>query len=119
MRSLLAFSGGGGSGFPGAPIAGVYTTATTPDFLLVCAEVLAVQYSTVVDAYSGGLVWYSDGSQMILLGGSVIDFSGFPTPGTSGGVVFSIPIDTVAIYNNDNGHFNYFDGVDWIDIGGP
>jgi hypothetical protein len=114
MKSLLAFSGGGGgSGFPGAPVAGVYITATTPEFLSVCAEVLAVQYSIVVDTGAGGLVWYSDGSQMILLGGSVLDSSGFPTPGTAGGVVFSIPIDTVAIYNNEIGLFYRFNGDDW------
>jgi hypothetical protein len=119
MKALLAFSGGGGgSGFPGAPVAGVYTTATAPEFLSVCAEVVAVTLSTVVDGASGGLIWYSNGSQIILAGGSVIDSSEFPTPGTAGGVVFSVPIGTVAIYNIDTGHFYYFDGVNWIDIGG-
>lgn len=111
MKALLAFSSGGGSGFPGSPVAGVYAAGTAPEFLSVCATVLAVQYSIVVDA-AGGLLWYSDGSQMILLGGTVLDSSGYPSPGTQGGIVFSIP-STVAIYNNDSGQFVYFDGTDW------
>jgi len=116
MKALLAFSGGGGSGFPGAPIAGVYTTATTPEFLSVCAEVLAVQYSFVVDAGAGGLVWYSNGSLMILLGGSVLDQGSYPYPGTAGGVTFYIAIDGVAIFNNDTGLLYRFNGDDWIQL---
>jgi hypothetical protein len=112
MKSLFAFSGGGGggSGFPGSPVAGVYVTATTPDFLLVCAEVLAVSNSIVVDGAAGGLLWYSDGAQMVLLGGSVIDT--FPTPGTVSGVTFAIGSE-VAIYNLDSFQFAYYDGTDW------
>jgi hypothetical protein len=117
MKSLFAFSsgGGGGSGFPGAPIAGVYTTATAPEFLSVCAEVLAVQFSTVVDAAAGGLAWYSNVTEMILLGGSVLDSSEFPTPGTAGGVTFVIGSE-VAIYNQDTGNFYYYDGADWVSL---
>jgi hypothetical protein len=111
MKSLFAFSsGGGGSGFPGAPVAGVYVTTTTPEFLSVCAEVLAVQFSIVVDGAAGGLAWYSDGAQMILLGGSVTDT--FPTPGTVDGVTFAIGSE-VAIYNLDSLQFAYYDGADW------
>ena len=113
MKALLSFAGGGGSGFPGAPVAGVYTTATTPEFLSVCAEVLAVQFSIVVDGAAGGLAWYSDGAQMILLGGTALDSSEFPTPGIAGGVTFSVP-STVAIYDNDSNNFYYYDGADWI-----
>jgi hypothetical protein len=117
MKSLFAFSsgGGGGSGFPGAPVAGVYTTATTPEFLSVCAEVLAFPNSIVVDFGSGGLIWYSDGTDMILIGGSVLDSSEFPTPGTAGGVTFAID-PTVAIYNQDTGNFYYYDGADWVSL---
>jgi hypothetical protein len=116
MKALLAFSGGGGgSGFPGSPVAGVYVTATTPEFLSVCAEVLAVQNSIVVDGASGGLVWYSDGTDMILLGGSVLDSSEFPTPGTAGGVTFVIG-SQVAIYNQDTGNFYYYDGANWVSL---
>ena len=118
MKALLAFSGGGGSGFPGAPVAGVYVAATAPEFLTICAEVVAVPYSIVTDISSGGLAWYSDGTDMVLLGGSVLYSSAFPTPGTVGGGTFAI-VPEVAIYNQDNGHFNYFDGTNWIDIGGP
>jgi hypothetical protein len=116
MKSLFAFSGGGGgSGFPGAPVAGVYATATTPEFLSVCAEVLAFPNSIVVDFGSGGLAWYSDGADMILLGGSVLDSSEFPTPGTAGGVTFVIGSE-VAIYNQDTGNFYYYDGADWVSL---
>lgn len=117
MKALLAFSGGGGgSGFPGAPIAGVYVTATTPEFLSVCAEVVAVQYSIVVDAGAGGLAWYSDGSQMILLGGSVNEVADLPLPGNAGGVTFSIPSATVSVYENNNGQFWYWDGLAWFPL---
>ena len=115
MKALLAFSGGGGSGFPGAPIAGVYTTATTPEFLSVCAEVVAVQFSIVVDAYSGGLTWYANVTEMGLLGGSVSDSSQYPVPGTAGGVTFAIDSD-VAIYNQDTGLFYYYDGANWVSL---
>lgn len=115
MKALLAFSGGGGSGFPGAPVAGVYLAATSGEFLAICAQVLAVQYSTVVDTASGGLVWYSDGTDMVLLGGSIIGSSYYPTPGTAGGVTFAIN-SQVAIYNQDFGGFFYFDGVNWVEL---
>jgi len=116
MKFLLAFSGGGGgSAFPGAPVAGVYVTATTPDFLLVCAEVVAVQVSIVVRSEIGGLVWYSDGYNMVLFGGSVSDSAQYPTPGTAGGVTFAID-STVAIYNQDTGLFYYYDGANWVSL---
>jgi hypothetical protein len=116
MKALLAFSGGGGgSGFPGAPIAGVYTTATTPEFLSVCAEVVGVQFSTVVDTTAGGLVWYSNITEMGLLGGSVTDSSQYPTPETVDGVTFAID-STVAIYNQDTGLFYYYDGANWVSL---
>lgn len=118
MKALLAFSGGGGSGFPGAPVAGVYVAATTPEFLAICAQIVAVPYSIVVDVGNGGLTWFADGAQINLQGGSVTETSLLPTPGTVGGVTFAI-VPEVAIYNQDSGHFNYFDGTNWIDIGGP
>lgn len=112
MKALLAFSSGG-SGFPGSPLAGVYFPATAPEFLTVCAEVVAVQYSFVVNLSSGGLVWYSDGSEMYLLGGSVLDITSLPTPGTAGGVTFIINSDA-AIFNLDDLKFYYFDGAAWV-----
>lgn len=115
MKSLFSFSSGGGSGFPGAPVAGVYVAATSGEFLAICAQVLAVPYSTVVDGASGGLSWYSDGTDMILQGGSATDSSEFPTPGTAGGVTFVINSD-VAIYNQDTGNFYYYDGTDWVSL---
>jgi hypothetical protein len=116
MKSLFAFSGGGGgSGFPGAPVAGVYVTATTPEFLSVCAEVVAVPFSTVFDVSAGGLIWFSNGTEMGLFGGSVWDSSQYPTPGTAGGVTFVID-SQVAIYNQDTGLFYYYDGADWVSL---
>jgi hypothetical protein len=117
MKSLFAFSsgGGGGSGFPGAPVAGVYTTATAPEFLSVCAEVVAVPFSIVVRSEIGGLVWYSNVTEMALLGGSVVELSDLPTPGTVSGVTFAID-PTVAIYNQDTGNFYYYDGADWVSL---
>jgi len=115
MKALLAFSGGGGSGFPGSPVAGVYITATAPEFLTVCAEVLAVQFSTVIDSAAGGLAWYSNVTEMALLGGSVLDSSYFPTPGTAGGVTFAVGSE-VAIYNQDTGNFYYYDGANWVSL---
>jgi hypothetical protein len=117
MKSLFAFSGGGGggSGFPGSPVAGVYSTATTPEFLSVCAEVVSVPFSIVVDGASGGLFWYSGGTDMILAGGSVSDSAQYPTPGTAGGVTFAIN-STVAIYNQDTGNFYYYDGANWVSL---
>jgi len=118
MKSLFAFSGGGGggSGFPGAPIAGVYVTATAPEFLSVCAEVVGVQFSMVIRSDIGGLVWYSNVTEMQLFGGSVIDSSEFPTPGTAGGVTFAID-PSVAIYNQNDEEFYTFDGASWNMIG--
>jgi hypothetical protein len=118
MKSLFAFSsgGGGGSGFPGAPIAGVYTTATAPEFLSVCAEVLAFPNSIVVDFGSGGLVWYSNVTEMKLLGGSVTEIANLPTPGAAGGVTFAID-STIAIYNQFDEEFYTFDGASWSMIG--
>lgn len=112
MKALLAFSGGG-SGFPGSPVAGVYLPATAPEFLTVCAEVVAVQYSIVLDVSSGGPVWYSGGSAMYLLGGSVLDITSLPTPGTAGGVTFIINSDA-ALFNQDDSKFYYFDGAAWV-----
>jgi hypothetical protein len=68
-----------------------------------------------VDGAAGGLVWYSDGADMILLGGSVLDSTEFPTPGTAGGVTFVIGSE-VAIYNQDTGNFYYYDGADWVSL---
>lgn len=116
MKSLFSFSSGGGSGFPGAPVAGVYISATAPEFLTICAEVVAVQYSTVVDGAIGGLTWYSDGTDMVLLGGSITDPLDLPLPGTAGGVTFSIPSATVSVYETNNGQFWYFDGVVWVTL---
>ena len=122
MKALFSFSSGGGSGFPGAPVAGVYVAATDPEFLSICAQVVAVPYSTVVDGASGGLAWYAGNSDiapydpiMLLLGGSATDSSEFPTPGTVDGVTFAIG-STVAIYNNDTGNFYYYDGTDWVSL---
>lgn len=112
MKALLAFSGGGGAGFPGSPVAGVYITATAPEFLTVCASVVATAYSIVTDGASGGVAWYSDGAQMVLLGGSASDFASLPSPGTAGGVTFAVGSD-VALYNIDDSSFYYFDGAAW------
>lgn len=115
MKALLAFSGGGGSGFPGSPVAGVYFGATSGEFLAICAEVLPFANSIVLNFSAGGLIWYSDGTDMILLGGSALDSSEFPTPGTAGGVTFVIN-SQVAIYNQDTGNFYYYDGTDWVSL---
>jgi hypothetical protein len=118
MKSLFAFSGGGGggSGFPGAPVAGVYVTATAPEFLSVCAEVVAVQFSIVIRSDIGGLVWYSNVTEMQLFGGSVTETANLPTPGTAGGVTFAIE-PTIAIYNQLDEEFYTFDGASWNMIG--
>tara|TARA_R110000868_G_scaffold78652_1_gene224186 strand:+ start:372 stop:722 length:351 start_codon:yes stop_codon:yes gene_type:complete len=113
MKSLFSFSSGGGSGFPGAPVAGLYI-APAGEFLAICAEVLSFQYSIVVNAEEGGIFWYSDGSQMILQGGSVTNSSNLPMPGTAGGVVFSVPAGSVALADLDSSGFWYFDGADWV-----
>ena len=96
MKSLFSFSSGGGSGFPGAPVAGLYIAPA------------------VVNAEEGGIFWYSDGSQMILQGGSVTNSSNLPMPGTAGGVVFSVPAGSVALADLDSSGFWYFDGADWV-----
>ena len=114
MKALLAFSGGGGSGFPGAPVAGVYLAATAPEFLTICAEVVAVSYSIVTDISSGGLAWYSDGSQMNLLGGSVVSVLDLPLPETAGGVTFAITASQISVYEQNNGQFWFFNGADWV-----
>lgn len=115
MKALLAFSSGGGSGFPGSPVAGVYLGATAPEFLANCAVCVAVIGSVVVDAAKGGIAWYSDGSQMLILGGSVSDVLTLATviPGTFGGVDFQI-YSSASLYNADDGLIYNWNGAAWI-----
>jgi hypothetical protein len=115
MRSLLAFGSGGGSAFPGSPVAGVYfVTDATLD--AVCASVLATPSSVVVNMDRGTL-WYADGAGMTLLSTST-DFAVLPLPTTSGGVVYSVPEFSVG-FDTDNDYVVYFDGTDWISTGQP
>ena len=115
MRSLFAFSGGGGSGFPGSPVAGVYLPASSPEFLTVCAAVVAQPYSVVVDTAAGGVTWYSDGLQMNFLGGSVNDFLTLSAivPGTFGGVTFQITT-AASVYDSDSGSIYNWSGAAWV-----
>lgn len=114
MKALLAFSSGG-SGFPGSPVAGVYFGFTSGEFLAICAEVVSFTNSVVLNFSAGSLIWASNGSDMFLLGGSVSDITGLPTPGTAGGVTFIINSDA-AIFNQDNSEFYYFDGAIWVSL---
>lgn len=115
MKALLAFSSGGGSGFPGSPVAGVYLGGTSPEFLAACAACVAVPYSVVVDGAKGGIAWYSDGSQMLILGGAVNDLTDLATviPGTFGGVDFQI-YTSASLYNSDDGLIYNWNGVAWV-----
>jgi hypothetical protein len=116
MRSLLAFgSGAGGSSFPGSPVAGVYL-ATDATIDAVSASVVSTLYSTVVNIDKGA-TWYADGTGMTLLTATA-DFALLPLPTTSGGVVYSVPTDSVG-YDTGNNDVVYFDGTDWISTGQP
>jgi hypothetical protein len=115
MRSLLAFGSGGGSAFPGSPVAGVYfVTDATID--AVAASVLAIPSSVVLNTDKGA-TWYADGTGMTLLTVSA-DFVTLPLPTTSGGVVYSVPAFSVGLAT-DNDFVVYFDGTDWISTGQP
>jgi hypothetical protein len=118
MRSLLAFGNGGsggGSGFPGSPVAGVYfVTDATID--AVAASVLAIPSSVVLNTDKGA-TWYADGTGMTLLAVST-DFGLLPLPTTSGGVVYSVPEFSVG-FDLDGDKVCYFDGTDWISTGQP
>lgn len=111
MKALFPFSSGG-AGFPGSPVAGVYIAGSQAELETISAACLSTMFSIVVDAASGGVLWYSTGAAMELIGGSVLDVSGLPTPGTFGGIVFNIS-STVTIYNNDTSQFVYYDGSAW------
>lgn len=115
MKALLAFSSGGGSGFPGAPAAGVYL-ATNATIDAISASVVAILYSIVVNT-DQGVTWYADGTGMTLLA-VTNDFSLLPLPTTSGGVVYSIAINSVG-FDTDNDFVVYFDGTEWISTGQP
>lgn len=115
MRSLLAFGSGGGSGFPGSPVAGFYL-ADDATLDAVCAAVVSTIFSVVVNT-DKNTTWYSDGTQMILLS-TTTDFVLFPLPTTSGGVVYSVPTNSVG-FDEDSDKACYFDGTDWINTGQP
>lgn len=115
MKALLAFSGGGGSGFPGTPYAGVYPAGTNAEFLSICAEVVTTPLSIVCDFSISSLFWFATGDSMYLFGGNVMDISEAPTPGTFGGVTFVID-QYVAIYDESTAQFHYYDGSDWIPL---
>ena len=114
MKALLAFSSGGGSGFPGTPVAGVYIAGTNAEFLAICAEVVTTQTSMVIDG-STGIFWFANGDSMYLFSGTVMNISEAPTPGTVGGVTFVID-QYVTIYDENTGQFHYYDGSDWIPL---
>lgn len=116
MKALFPFSSGG-SGFPGSPVAGVYLAGSQAELETIAAACFSTLYSVIVNVPAGGVMWYSSGVAMELLGGSVMDASGLPTPGTFGGIVFNIS-STVAIYNNDSGQFVFWDGSAWQALSG-
>ncbi len=82
----------------------------------VAASVLSTQFSIVVNTDKGA-TWYADGIGMTLLAVSA-DFVTLPLPTTSGGVVYSVPTNSVGI-DTDNDYVVYFDGTDWISTGQP
>lgn len=114
MKSLYAF-GSGGSSFPGTPVAGVYL-ATDATIDAVAASVVSTIYSIVVNT-DQGVTWYADGTGMTYLTAAT-DFALLPLPTTSGGVVYSVPTDSVG-FDTDNDFVVYFDGTDWISTGQP
>lgn len=117
MRSLLAFGngGGGGSGFPGSPVAGVYL-ATDATLDAISASVVSTVYSIVVNT-DQGVTWYADGTGMTYLTATT-DFALLPLPTTSGGVTYSVPALSVG-FDADSEKVVYFDGTDWISTGQP
>ncbi|CAB4150382.1 hypothetical protein UFOVP567_24 [uncultured Caudovirales phage] len=118
MRSLLAFGngGGGGSGFPGSPVAGVYL-ATDATIDAVAASVVSTIYSVVVNAEQN-VIWYASGSEMVLLFAAPANFALLPLPTTSGGVVYSVPFLSTGS-DSATGLVAYFDGLIWISTGQP
>lgn len=118
MRSLLAFGngGGGGSGFPGSPVAGVYS-ATDATIDAVSASVVSTPLSVVANVEQN-VIWYANGSEMVLLFAAPATFALLPLPTTSGGVVYSVP--TLSTGSDEStGLVSYFDGTDWISTGQP
>lgn len=113
MRSLLAFGngGGGGSGFPGSPVAGVYL-ATDATIDAVAASVVSTIYSIVVNIEQS-VTWFSDGTQMVLLAATPPDFASFPLPTTSGGVTYSVQSLSTG-FDQTTGLVSYFDGLIWV-----
>jgi hypothetical protein len=116
MRSLLAFGSGGGSAFPGSPVAGVYL-ATDATLDAVCASVLATPLSMVLNIDTGAF-WVSQITQMELLIVIAADFASLPLPTTSGGVGYSVPTNSVG-FEDDSQKVCYFDGTEWISTGQP
>jgi hypothetical protein len=116
MRSLLAFGSGGGSAFPGSPIAGIYL-ATDATIDAVSASVVSTLYSVVVNVEQS-VTWYSDGSEMVLLAATPPNFASFPLPTTSGGVTYSVQALTTGV-DQTSQIVSYFDGTDWISTGQP
>jgi hypothetical protein len=113
MKSLFAFSSGGGSGFPGSPIGAVYVGGTTPEFLAICAEVITFQGSIVIDGSSGAFFWGAGGVSMYLITGNVQNIAQAPTPGTIDGITFSID-EYVTIYDENTAQFYYYNSPDWV-----
>jgi len=115
MKSLFAFSSGGGSGFPGSPIGAVYLASTTPEFLAICAEVVTFQTSVVIDGSLNTIWWGAGYDSMYLIAGQVQDISQAPTPGTIDGVTFTIS-EYVSIYDENTGLFYQYDAPDWVPL---
>jgi len=119
MKALLAFSGGGGSGFPGSPVAGVYNTTGGANFLAVCESVLTVPFSVLInpDGGEGGTIWYSvgDGEAVFLLGGTVSDFASLPALGSFGPVTLAAPPSS-AIQAMDSNNFWAWNGSAWVEF---
>jgi hypothetical protein len=116
IRSLLAFGSGGGSAFPGSPVAGVYL-ATDATIDAVSASVVSTLYSVVVNI-DQNVIWYADGTGMTLLFAAPASFALLPLPTTSGGVVYSVPFLSTGS-DASTGVASYFDGAAWVSTGQP
>lgn len=119
MKSLYAFGSGGGSSFPGSPVAGVYFTSSQEQFETVAQQVSQTPLSIVVQSSGfGTFLWGCSATwELTFLSGEHSNPVDYPLPSSIGDT--SLAVNYGALIRNwDTGAVYQFDGTGWTQIYG-